>query len=164
MSKKLSPYDIQVRAIASLKEEFEQAAHDARGKIHAAVEMAMSATDVEQVRSVAGFKYPSFSYNLGYARDRMQFLLQGAEGRYQPADSHLSVNVSMKLWGDYLQSIGRHSTGFASVPANEGTIDSLIKQNGPKKMEQRLKSYLKRRIKDAVKSADYGIAPQKLKI
>lgn len=164
MASKNSPYEIQKKAIASLKAEFEQASFDALGKIHAATMLAVSAQGVQEARDVGGFRYADATggYNLAYARERMQFLLEGQHGNYKAADDYLNVNFSVRLWGDYLVSINRHANGFGSIPSNENTIEELIAQNGAKKMEKRLTSYLKRRIKDTVEKADYGIAPKSL--
>jgi hypothetical protein len=160
----ISAYKIQNNAIESLKAEFEDAAFDAKGRIFAAVDMALSLDDAEKARDVAGFKYPSSSYNLAYARDKMQFLLQGAKGKYVAKDDYLSVYNAHKLWGDYLKEIGRHANGFGSVPTNEDRIEALIAQNGAKKMEKRLTSFLKKRIAAELDVADYGIAPKRLEI
>lgn len=159
-----SAYQIQQRAIASLKTEFENAIYTAKGKIFSAVDAALMVEDIEAVRDVMGFKYPDFTHNLGYARDYVQFLVKGAEGTYLPQDRYLNVGADNKLWGDYLISIKRHANGFGSIPANRNTIQELIDQNGPKKMEKRLAAFLKKRIDYTSAHAAYGIAPKTLDI
>ena len=121
----IKAYEIQDKVISGLKTEFETAAFAAKGKVFAAVDAALSLGDVEQARDVAGFKYPMSSYNLAYARDKMQFLLQGAQGKYVAKDDYLSVFNCHKLWGDYLKDIGRHANGFGSVPTNEDRIEAV---------------------------------------
>lgn len=130
--------DIREKALKSLKEEFHEAAITSSSNLIAWIE-----TSAENpIHRNDG------SYN--HKLNTLQFLFNGSNGRYQAVSSFSSDPYD--LWGDYLQSIGRLTHGFGSSPRNGEIIKSLVKQNGPKKMEQRLTAYLRRRIKDAQKS------------
>ncbi len=130
--------DIREKALKSLKDEFHKAAITSSSNFMTWIE--------------ASAENPIHRNDGSYNRklNTLQFLFNGSNGRYQAASSFSSDPYD--LWGDYLQSIGRLTHGFASYPRNSKIIKSLIKQNGPKKMEQRLTAYLRRRIKDAKKS------------
>lgn len=155
--------EIQTRAIKSLKSEFETAAQQARQKILDATEFAITSMDVEELDGINGYMRPSFSYNLGYARQNTQFLLRGALGEYHSDFGVYSLSKDQGLWADYLRSIDRLALGKEGRDANTAYIDGLIQQFGAYEMEKRLTEYLKGRIDAAVDKAAYCVAPKYLK-
>lgn len=151
-------YDIQQAAVVSLQKEFNAAVDKARkNALRQAEEALLSGT------------YPSSTYRDGYdlasARRRIWELQQGAEGRYRlygGTGSISGVSTGCELWGHYLESIGRLDTyPYGCIPRNEETIAGLIRQNGPKKMEERLRRFVRGQIKGAVARATSNIAPRK---
>ncbi len=135
-SKRKDIEKIANNALTSLQEEFKQAADLASQDF---IDKCIK-SPLENERSI---HRNTSSYN--YTLNQMQFLFNGTNGAYQSVDDFSGVCM-YDIWGDYLQSIKRLDHGSGCYPRNGRTIVQLIEQNGPKKMEKRLASYLKRRI------------------
>ena len=141
------PYRIQQAVVTSLKEEFEKAVDKARAKALAEAEKTLMTGEPP--------------YNSGYrsgfdllsARRAIKSLQQSALGDYSLCyrfSTVTSMSNGYQLWGQYLQSIGRlDNYAFGCVPRNEKTIRALVRQNGPKKMEARLRSFARKRRESA---------------
>lgn len=147
-------YEVKKAVMTSLKDDFNAAAETAVAKALAVTE--------ETLRTG---KYPASVYRDGYnlesARRRIWELQQGVEGDYRIWSSYLGIRSGMELWGHYLESIDRFSRqAYGGAVINEETVAELIMQNGPKKMEQRLRSFAKQQIKRVVTRATYDIAPR----
>ena len=125
----VDPHEIADRVVSSLKSDFQLAAK----KVN--YNWLSTLSESTPVYIMDGTAKP-------YLRDvaNLQFLLKGAHGEYIP---HPETSLhSRTLWDDYLLYIQK-SEGRVR---NDYTINHLIKQNGPKKMEDRLRRFLKRRI------------------
>lgn len=147
MSKKQrSAWDIQTAALRSLRQDFAKAAEkseQAVGKL--VIDLADSQLDIRNNIS-----------HLGYPLHNLRFLQRGAEGLYEAANFSSHCPNQLKIWDDYLEEINRRHSGFGCVPENRKEISALIEQNGPKKMEMRLRQFMKRRIYKAQKNCKQG--------
>jgi len=133
---KQTSHDIQQHAFKALQKDFSKAAKKASSNLTAMLKNADTICNT------------SLSHN-GRLHN-LQFLLKATQGEYTSTEAY--GRCSGNLWSDYLSSLGRLQHGWGSFYDNIDTTDKLIKQNGPKKMEERLTGYLKRRITSAVKS------------
>ncbi len=144
--KRKHAWDIQQDAFTSLKDQFTVAAKKGEDNVSQLIaEFTRGQKDIRQNVS-----------HLGSPLNNLRFLQRGADGEYQPYNFSSNTPYQMKVWDDYLEHIGRRHHGFGCIPANEREIEKLIKQNGPKKMEDRLRRYIKRRIQQAKKQCAQG--------
>jgi len=137
-------FSIQHNALASLQGEFKKAAK---------VGLKKNAQLLE--------KLVTSGVNVGGHLDVMQssveninFLVKGSNLDYSlQAQFNSNCGKGLTIWNDYLAEIDKLNKGLGCYPNNDNQIQKLIDQNGPKKMETRLRNFLKRRIEKSVIAA-----------
>jgi len=132
--KQKTSYDVQQLALKSVKDDFTKAAKKAKNILYNKLENETPLCNT--------------SLSLNFSLYQVQFLIKASKGEYLPSDDYYRLSGS--LWTDYLFDIDKCHYGFNSVHNNIYEVDKLMKQNGPKKMEDRLKRFLKRRINKAI--------------
>ncbi len=152
-----TPYQVQKAVMRSLHKEFNAAVEKARKKSLAEAEKTLMTENPPYNSGIRS------GFDLVTARHMIMVLQKGAEGYYElPYYSRVSsVDNSHQLWGHYLESIGRLNTSaWGCIPRNEETMIKLLRQNGPKKMEDRLRKFARGRIKETVKNVTRDIGPR----
>lgn len=147
-----SPEAIQAQALKGLQAEFIKAADEKRNDLTSSFQGALEDPVHENVqrndRAPWGKRKVFDKWDNDF--QKLKFLHEGAMGEYAAPDFS-SMDRHSNVWNDYLKDIGRLHNGSGCYPRNDGVVEKLIKQNGPKKMEQRLTGFLKRRIKQVMR-------------
>lgn len=143
-------HSLQTKAVSSLRIDFALAASDARQALRDRFEDYLQ-SPAKPIGDT--FTKKSRSREMEYKLSQLNFLTKGSQGDYEHRDADYSMSVSGygSLWHDYLRSIDKLSHGFGAIPNNRHTIEKLVRQNGPAKMQKRLENFTKRRIHQAVK-------------
>ena len=140
---------LETKALSSLRKHFTVAADNARQALRDRFE-----DFLQNPEKPLGdrFNQEARSREVEYKLRELNFLSKGAAGTYihRDADFQSRLVPYGSLWHDYLHSIGKLSHGFGAYPNNEYTVEKLVRQNGPKKMEQRLENFAKRRIQQSL--------------
>ena len=143
---------IQSQALKGLQADFVKAANEKRKDLTASFQGALEDPVHENVqrndRAPWGKRKVFDKWDSDF--QKLKFLHEGATGGYATPEFS-SMDGYNNIWNDYLRDIGRLHSGFGCYPRNDGVVEKLIKQNGPKKMEQRLTGFLKRRIKQVMR-------------
>lgn len=146
-----SYHSLQTKALSSLRADFALAASDARQALRDRFEDYLQ-SPAKPIGDT--FSQKARSREMEYKLGQLNFLTKGSQGDYEHRDADFSSSLSGygTLWHDYLHSINKLSHGFGAIPNNRYTIEKLVRQNGPAKMQQRLENFAKRRIDQAVKA------------
>lgn len=157
-------FDMQKKVLKSLKSEFEVAARrvhqDTLEEITRLLDTKSDDTAIRKIlwnsRNVCFRPFDEKAYDILRARKRITELQQGAnEGRYL-LGSLRARGSGYELWYHYLESLNRLKQGFGCIPGNAALMEKLIRQNGPKKMEERLRRFAKKEISETYRKKRFG--------
>ncbi len=140
MTKSITSYDVQQAAFQNVTDDFNKAVAVGRKKY---------------IKMVSDFASGDQSIRMDASQMKqsllaLRFLEKAAKGEYHPKSITSSYRFGERLWEDYLDDIGALHHGFGCVPRNEDEVEKRMRQNGPKKMEERLTKFLKRRVQQSV--------------